>query len=91
MVQPARHGIPPWCWSVPGAGTLRPPREQPGLAVVSASPIEGPSSTLRPDGDAWVLRPLGLRLQPIGLVPDDLSAISDLLNVVPACDDGSDD
>jgi DNA-binding SARP family transcriptional activator len=66
------------------AGTLRPPREQPGLAVVSASPVEGPSSTLCPDGDAWVLRPLGVRLQPVGLVPDDLSAISELVNVVPA-------
>jgi LysM repeat protein len=81
-----------------GAGTLRPPRQQAGLAVVSASPIEGPSSTLRPDGDAWVLRPLGLRLQPIGLVPDDLSAISDLLNVeldadctIYAADDSCDD
>jgi hypothetical protein len=70
-----------------GAGTLRPPREQPGLAIVSASPVEGPSSTLRPDGDAWVLRPVGVRLQPIGLVPDDLSAISDLVNVVPAVDE----
>ena len=37
-------------------------RQCAGLAVVSACPIQGPSSTLRPDGDAWLLRPLGLRL-----------------------------
>jgi len=67
--------------SEPGAVRLR--GEVPGLAVVSASPIEGPSSTLRPDGDAWLLRPLGLRLLPIGLVPDDLSAIGDLAVVMP--------
>jgi hypothetical protein len=54
-----------------------------GVAVVSASPIEGPSSTLYPDGDAWLLRPLGVRLMPIGLVPDDLSAISELVDVPP--------
>ncbi len=63
------------------AGPLRLPALDAGLAVVSASPIEGPSSTLRPDGDAWMLRPLELRLTPIGLVPDDLSAIGDLVDV----------
>ena len=73
-----------------GAGTVQAPsHDRFGLAVVSASPIEGPSSTLRPDGDAWLLRPLGLRLQPIGLVPDDLSAISELVNVAPVVGDGS--
>jgi hypothetical protein len=65
------------------AGTQRPPRDQPGLAVVSAAPIEGPSSTLVPDADGWLLRPLAIRLQPIGLVPHDLSAISALVNVAP--------
>ncbi|HEX6658468.1 MAG TPA: hypothetical protein VF065_10325, partial [Ilumatobacter sp.] len=73
-----------------GAGTVPAPSHDPmGLAVVSASPIEGPSSTLRPDGDAWLLRPLGLRVQPIGLVPDDLSAISELVNVAPVVGDDS--
>jgi hypothetical protein len=60
------------------AGTVRLPDQLPGVAVVSAAPVEGPSTTLRPDGDAWMLRPLGLRLMPIGLVPDDLSAINEL-------------
>lgn len=63
------------------AGPLRAPVPQPGVAFVSASPIEGPSSTLRPDGETWVLRPLGLRLIPIGLAPDDLSAIGELVSV----------
>src|SRR5688572_17149749 len=73
-----------------GAGTVQAPsHDRMGLAVVSASPIEGPSSTLRPDGDAWLLRPLGLRVQPVGLVPDDLSAISELVNVAPVVGDDS--
>jgi hypothetical protein len=63
--------------------TLRLASVPPGVAVVSASPIEGPSSTLYPDGDAWLLRPLGVRMTPIGLVPDDVSAISELVD--PDC------
>ena len=69
-------------------GTLRLPVQAPGLAIVSASEIEGPSCTLSPDGDAWILRPLGLRLTPIGLVPDDLSAIGNLVTVADLDDPG---
>ncbi|MFP5489837.1 MAG: hypothetical protein ACLGHQ_16210, partial [Acidimicrobiia bacterium] len=61
------------------AGTVVPPADRTGLAVVSASPIHGPSSRLAPDGDAWVLRPLGVRCIPIGLTADDVAALSALL------------
>ncbi|HUF97031.1 MAG TPA: LysM peptidoglycan-binding domain-containing protein [Ilumatobacter sp.] len=50
-----------------------------GLAVISASPIVGPSSRLAPDGDAWALRPLGLRFVPIGLSEADLATIASLV------------
>ena len=64
-----------------GAGAITPPRVRTGLAVVSASPIHGPSSRLAPDGDAWTLLPLGLRLVPIGLWPADVAAIAELVEV----------
>jgi hypothetical protein len=63
---------------------ITPPTDRTGLGIVSASPIRGPSSRLAPDGDCWTLRPLGLRLRPIGLGPDDLAAIGDLLDVEAA-------
>lgn len=70
-------------------GTVSPPGNRTGLAVVSASPIHGPSSRLAPDGDAWTLLPLGLRLVPVGLSDRDVSAIAQLAavpepTVVPA-------
>ena len=61
------------------AGTVTPPADRTALALVSASPIHGPSSRLEPDGDAWVLRPLGLRCIPIGLAPDDLASLAALV------------
>jgi two-component SAPR family response regulator len=64
-----------------GAGAITPPRVRTGVAVVSASPIHGPSSRLAPDGDAWTLLPLGLRLVPIGLWPADVAAIAELVEV----------
>lgn len=63
------------------AGTISPP-SQTGLAVVSASPIHGPSSRLAPDGDAWRLLPAGIRLTPVGITPADLDAIAELVTVV---------
>ena len=63
------------------AGAIDPPRVRTGLAVVSASPIHGPSSRLAPDGDAWSLLPLGLRLVPLGLSPADIAAIAELVQV----------
>jgi hypothetical protein len=65
------------------AGEVRPPVNRRGLALVSASPIIGASSRLAPEGPDWVLRPLDIRLQPIGLVPDDIAALAEL---VQACD-----
>src|SRR5690606_9238909 len=59
-----------------GPGT--PPPDLPGIALVSAAPIHGPSSRLAPEGAGWVLRPAGLRIQPIRLVPDDIAAIAEL-------------
>lgn len=64
------------------AGTVTVPAERTGLAVVSAAPIHGPSSRLAPDGDDWVLQPAGIRLTPVGLTPDDVAAISDLVTVI---------
>lgn len=61
------------------AGSFRPPRHRTGLAVVSASPLEGPSSRLAMEGSSWVLRPLGLRFRPIGVEPGDVAAIADLV------------
>lgn len=63
------------------AGTVEPPRSRSGLAIVSASPIHGPSSRLAPDGDAWSLMPVGVRLTPVGLRPDEVDAIARLLRV----------
>ncbi len=64
-------------------GQVVAPTERAGLAIVSASPIVGPSSRLAPDEDAWMLRPAGLRMRPIGLVPDDITALSELVEVAP--------
>jgi DNA-binding SARP family transcriptional activator len=63
-------------------GTIDLPGRRTGLAVVSASPICGPSSRLEPDGDAWILRPAGIRLIPVGLTPDDITALSELVTVI---------
>lgn len=63
------------------AGTVTPPRRRTGLAVVSASPIHGPSARLAPDGETWTLLPLGLRLAPIGLTDRDVAALAELVAV----------
>jgi hypothetical protein len=62
-------------------GTIGPPATRTGLAVVSASPIQGPSSRLVPDGDEWVLLPAGIRLTPVGLDADQLASIAALVDV----------
>jgi DNA-binding SARP family transcriptional activator/LysM repeat protein len=62
-----------------GAAVLPPNRA--GLAVVSASPIHGPSSRLAPDGDAWTLLPLGIRLVPIGLDSGDVASVAALADL----------
>lgn len=61
------------------AGTISMPADRTGIAVVSASPLHGPSGRLAPDGDAWILRPLGIRLVPVGLSPDDLWSVAALV------------
>lgn len=60
-------------------GTVTPPVDRTGLAVVSASPIHGPCSRLEPDGRAWVLRPLGIRCVPVGLDADELATLAGLI------------
>lgn len=65
-------------------------QERTGLAVVSASPVLGPSSRLAPDGDAWVLQPLGLRFVPVGLTTtemSDLAALVSSADAEPVADD----
>ena len=62
-------------------GTVMPPSNRTGLAVVSASPIHGPSSRLAPESGSWVLRPLGVRLTPIGIGPDDVAALAAVVDV----------
>jgi len=70
------------------SGTVVPPAARRGLAIVSAAPILGPSSVLAPDGDTWVLRPAGLRFAPLGVTPDELAAVGELLDVgVPVPDE----
>jgi hypothetical protein len=59
---------------------VRPPRDRTGLAVVSAAPIEGPSSRLAPEDGVWILRPAGIRMRPIGLRPPELDALADLMH-----------
>jgi nucleoid-associated protein YgaU len=50
-----------------------------GLAIVVGAPLERAAWTLRPDGaDLWSLEPLGLRLRPLGLQPDDVENLVDL-------------
>jgi LysM repeat protein/DNA-binding SARP family transcriptional activator len=65
-------------------GTVTPPVDRTGLALVSASPIHGPSSRLEPDGDAWMLRPLGVRCVPIGLDAGELAALAGLVGSADA-------
>src|SRR5690606_921471 len=57
-----------------GVDVVRPPRDRTGLAIVSAAPVEGPSSRLAPESGTWILRPAGVRLRPVGLHPADLDA-----------------
>lgn len=63
------------------AGTVAPPSNRTGLAVVSASPIHGPSSRLAPERGSWTLRPLGIALTPIGLSADDVVALAAVVDV----------
>ena len=63
------------------AGTVTPPQNRTGLAVVSASPILGPSSRLAPENGSWVLRPLDIRLTPIGVSADDVAALAAVVDV----------
>ena len=62
-------------------GTVAPPQNRTGLAVVSATPILGPSSRLAPEEASWVLRPLGVRLTPIGLSADAVAALAAVVDV----------
>ena len=64
-----------------GAGAIDPPRSRSGLAIVSASPITGPRCHLAPDGDRWVLQPMGIELTPVGLDRTQIEAISALVRV----------
>jgi len=52
-----------------------------GIAVVAAGPIESAPWTLRADGGAWRLEPLGIELVPVGLAPE---AVEELHAVVTA-------
>jgi DNA-binding SARP family transcriptional activator len=60
-------------------GSVAPPADRTGMAVVSASPIRGPSSRLAPDGEWWELKPAGIRLLPIGLTAEEVGSIADLV------------
>jgi nucleoid-associated protein YgaU len=62
-------------------GTVTPPSDRTGLAVVSSSPIHGPSSRLAPEAEGWVLRPLGLRLTPVGLSRQVVATLAELAAV----------
>lgn len=62
-------------------GTVVPPASCTGIVTISASPIHGPSSRLAPERNAWALQPAGIRLHPVGLTADDLSAIAELVDL----------
>ena len=64
-----------------GSGAIPLPVVPTGLAVVSASPIVGPSWRLAPESESWSLRPLDIRLSPIGVAPDELGSIAELVDV----------
>ena len=66
------------------APSFRAPPGLNGVAVVSAAPFEGVSSTLSLDGDLWVLQPAGLKLQPIGLGLQEATALAELVDVPAA-------
>jgi DNA-binding SARP family transcriptional activator len=66
------------------AGSVAPPSDRTGLAVVSASPILGPSSRLAPEDGAWTLRPLGLHCVPVGLDADELVSLAALVGSADA-------
>lgn len=61
------------------SGSVAPPSNMAGLAIVSASPVVGACSRLVPDGDSWELRPLGLRFHPVGLAPVEVTLIGELV------------
>ena len=63
------------------AGSVAPPSNRTGLAVVSASPIHGPSSRLAPEDGSWMLRPLGISLTPVGLGAQDIEALAAVVDV----------
>lgn len=76
-----------------GVDVVRPPRDRTGLAVVSAAPIEGPSSRLAPEGGIWMLKPAGIRLRPVGIRPPELGALANLMHgatVIPTIPDEDD-
>jgi nucleoid-associated protein YgaU len=61
------------------AGRLNVPTNRSGLAFVSAASMPGAKSRLVRGESAWSLDPVGIELTPIGLAPDDISELSDLL------------
>ena len=61
------------------SGIAAPISARGGLAIVVGAPLERASWTLRPDGaDLWSLEPLGLRLRPVGMQPEDVDDLVDL-------------
>jgi LysM domain len=54
-------------------------RLPPGLALVAAGAVDGASYVLRDANAAWLLEPIGIELLPVGVSPDEVSAVHDLL------------
>lgn len=55
-----------------------------GMAMVAASAVRGAAWTLRPDGAMWTLDPLGINLQPVGLEPEEVDELNELLDAATA-------
>jgi nucleoid-associated protein YgaU len=53
-----------------------------GLGIVVGAPLADAPWTLRPDGAAWLLDPLGLRLTPVGLDAAELDELDELFQVL---------
>jgi nucleoid-associated protein YgaU len=71
-------------------GVTSPMSARGGLAIVVGAATEQASTTLRPDGDLWVLEPLGLRVRPIGVGRDELDGLVEVFGdaVEPEPDNG---
>lgn len=54
-----------------------------GVALVAGGAVPGALFSLHPDGQAWVLDPLGIRLLPVGIEPEELDDLIEAIGGDP--------